>query len=62
VDFFNRPDEVTVVGIATRHVCDFSEMLSAPVADAVPQAAQIILNLVKQFAYEKHIDISQCLR
>ena len=44
------PDDVTVVGIATKHVCDFSETLSAPVADAVPQAAQIILNLVKQFA------------
>jgi hydrogenase maturation protease len=44
------PDDVTVVGIATKHVCDFSEALSPPVADAVPQAAQIILNLVKQFA------------
>jgi hydrogenase maturation protease len=43
------PDDVTVVGIATKHVCDFSEMLSALVADAVPQATQIILNLVKQF-------------
>ena len=47
------PDDVTVAEIATRHVCDFSEMLSAPVADAVPQAAQIILNLIKQFAYEQ---------
>jgi hydrogenase maturation protease len=44
------PDDVTVVGIATKHVCDFSEALSAPVADAVPQAAQIILDLVKQYA------------
>jgi hydrogenase maturation protease len=44
------PEDVTVVGIATKHVCDFSEVLSPPVADAVPQAAQIILDLVKQFA------------
>jgi Ni,Fe-hydrogenase maturation factor len=50
VDFLNRPDDVTVAGIATKHVSDFSEVLSAPVANAVPQAAQIILDLVKQFA------------
>lgn len=42
------PYDVTVVGIATKHVCDFSNALSPPVADAVPQAAHIVLNLLKQ--------------
>jgi hydrogenase maturation protease len=40
------PDDVTVVGIATKHVCNFSEALSASIADAVPQAVQIISDLV----------------
>jgi hydrogenase maturation protease len=42
------PDDVTVVGVATRHVCDFSKTLSPPVADAVPQATHIVLDLLKQ--------------
>lgn len=42
------PDDVMVVGIATKHVYDFSETLSPPVADAVLQAAQIVLDLLKQ--------------
>jgi hydrogenase maturation protease len=42
------PEEITVVGIATRQVYDFSEELSPPVAQAVPQAVQIVLELLKQ--------------
>jgi len=42
------PDDVTVVGIATKPLYDFSESLSPHVAEAVPQAAQIVLNLVKE--------------
>ena len=42
------PDDIMVVGIATKHVYDFSENLSPPVAEAVPQAAHIVLNLLKQ--------------
>lgn len=42
------PDDVTVVGIATKHVYDFSENLSQPIAEAVPQAAEIVLDLLKQ--------------
>jgi hydrogenase maturation protease len=42
------PDCITIVGIATRHVYDFGEELSLPVADAVPQAVQIVLGLLKQ--------------
>lgn len=42
------PDNVIVVGIATKHVFDFSEELSPPVAEAVPQAAHIVLDLLKQ--------------
>lgn len=41
-------DDITVVGIATKKVYDFSETLSPAVADAVPQATQIILDLLKQ--------------
>ncbi len=44
------PDDVSVVGIATKHVYDFSEKLSPPVAEAASQAAQIVLNLLKQTA------------
>lgn len=44
------PNDVTVVGIATKHVYDFNENLSPPIAEAVPQAAHIVLNLLKQTA------------
>ena len=42
------PEEVMIVGIATRRMYVFTEELSPPVAAAVPQAAQIVLNLLKQ--------------
>ncbi len=42
------PEEVTVVGIATKRVHDFSEELSPPVAEAVPQAAKFVLDLIGQ--------------
>lgn len=41
------PGEVLVVGIATNRVYDFSEELSAPVANAVPEAAKTVLELLK---------------
>jgi hydrogenase maturation protease len=44
------PEHIMVVGIATKHVYDFGEELSPPVAEAVPQAAQIVLDLLKQVA------------
>lgn len=40
------PDDVMVVGIATKHVCDFSKTLSPPVAEAVPQAVKFVLGLL----------------
>lgn len=40
------PDDVTMVGIATKHVCDFSKSLSPPVAETVPQAAKFVLDLL----------------
>ena len=40
------PEDITVVGIATKHVCDFSEVLSPPVAEAVPQAVKFVLDLL----------------
>jgi len=39
------PEEITVIGIATKRIYDFSEELSPPVAEAVPQAAKIVLEL-----------------
>lgn len=42
------PEDITVVGITTRHIYDFSEELSPPVAEAVPNAAQIVLELLQQ--------------
>jgi len=40
------PSDVSVVGVATKHVCDFSKSLSPPVAEAVPQAAKFVLDLL----------------
>jgi hydrogenase maturation protease len=42
------PEEITVVGIATRKIYDFSEELSPPVAQAVPQAVRIVQDWLKQ--------------
>lgn len=44
------PDKVDIVGIATRRICDFSEELSAPVADAVSFASRVVLDLLKKAA------------
>lgn len=40
------PDDIMVVGIATKPVYDFGETLSPPVADAVPQAVKFVLELL----------------
>ena len=40
------PEKVTVVGIATNHVYDFSEELSLPVTGAISKAAQIVIELL----------------
>jgi hydrogenase maturation protease len=40
------PDDIKVVGIATKRACDFSKSLSPPVAEAVPQAAKFVLELL----------------
>ena len=40
------PEQVTVVGIATNHVFDFSEELSLPVSQAVSRAAQFVIELL----------------
>ena len=42
------PEDVTLVGIATKHVYDFSEELSPPVAEAVPLATKFVLDMMKQ--------------
>lgn len=47
------PDEIEIVGIATQRIYDFSEELSAPVADAVLFAARIVIDLLEQVAKPK---------
>jgi hydrogenase maturation protease len=42
------PEDIAVVGIVTRTIHDFGEDLSPPVAQAVPQAVQIVLDLLEQ--------------
>lgn len=42
------PEDIMVIGIATQRIYDFSEALSPPVADAMPQAVKIALDLLKQ--------------
>ena len=40
------PKDVIIVGIATDHIYDFSESLSHPVAQAIPKATEIVINLL----------------
>ncbi len=40
------PDDITIVGIATHRIHDFGEELSPPVAQAVPHAVQIVIDLL----------------
>ena len=40
------PRDILLVGISTKPIRDFSEELSPPVAEAVPQAARIVLGLI----------------
>lgn len=47
------PDEVEVVGIATERIHEFSDTLSPAVADAVPFAARIVLDLLAQVPKHK---------
>ncbi len=42
----NLPEDVTVVGIATDHIYDFSEELSPPVAEAIPKATEIVISML----------------
>jgi hydrogenase maturation protease len=42
----NLPDEVIIVGIATTHMYDFSEELSPLVAEAIPKATKIVIDLL----------------
>ena len=42
------PEDITVVGIATQRIYDFSEELSPPVAEAIPQTVKIVLDLLKK--------------
>lgn len=42
------PAEVMVIGIATRPIHEFGETLSAPVAEAIPEAARLGLKLLDQ--------------
>jgi len=42
------PNEILVVGIEAQSVYDFSEILSPPVAEAVPVAARLVLELLEE--------------
>jgi hydrogenase maturation protease len=44
------PEDITVVGIATKHIYEFGEQLSAPVARVVPLVMQIVLDLLRETA------------
>jgi Ni,Fe-hydrogenase maturation factor len=41
------PDDVQIVGIEADRVYEFSEELTPAVATAVPQAVQVVLNLLQ---------------
>lgn len=42
----NLPEDVIVIGIATKHVYDFSEEISPAMAEAIPKAVQIVMGLL----------------
>ena len=42
------PDDVTIVGISIKPVFDFCQELSAPLQEAIPKAAQIVIDLLMQ--------------
>ena len=42
------PDDITVVGIATKRAFDFSEKLSPPIEEAVPLAAKFVLEILSE--------------
>jgi len=42
------PEDIMVIGITTHRIYDFSEELSPAVADALPQAVKIVLDLLEQ--------------
>lgn len=42
------PNEVMVVGVSIRPVHDFSESLSPAVANVIPEASQIVIDLLKK--------------
>lgn len=45
------PEEIWVVGVEAQCVYDFSETLTPPVAEAVPVAARLVLELLEDKAY-----------
>ena len=44
------PEDIIVIGIVTRRIHDFSDQLSSPVAEALPQVVKIVLDLLNPFA------------
>jgi hydrogenase maturation protease len=50
------PEDVTIVGIATRQVFDFSEELSPPVARVVHSAVMIVLDMLKENVLQVEAD------
>lgn len=42
----NLPEDITVVGISASRIYDFSEELSTPVAQALPKATKIVIDLL----------------
>jgi Ni,Fe-hydrogenase maturation factor len=42
----NLPEQVIVVGIAMNHIDEFGKELSLPVAQAIPKATQIVIDLL----------------
>jgi hydrogenase maturation protease len=41
------PEQITIVGIEAQHVYDFTEVLSPDVMAAVPQAVQLVSDILQ---------------
>jgi len=51
------PDDVMIIGIATKCIHDFSDDLSPPVARVVPCVVNIVLDLLKEIFADKERDL-----
>ena len=51
------PEDVMIIGVATKCIHDFSDELSPPVARVVPCVVNIVLDLLKEILINQELDL-----